>query len=216
MEALKIFRKENNLTQTALGEYLGVKKSYLSLVESGRAKLSREKFDKLLANDRGWGTSALAEVVSVNERFALRTDRVVERQDVPLYELDATAGLVSLFDQHTRQVPVAHLNIPNLPPCDGAIYVRGDSMYPLLKSGDLVLYKEVEGVDSILWGEMYLLSFDIDGEQFITIKYIQRADEEGYLRLVSHNPHHAPKDVRKESVRALAIVKASVRYCTMG
>lgn len=216
MEALKIFRKENNLTQTALGEYLGVKKSYLSLVESGRAKLSREKFDKLLANDRGWDTSALAEVVSVNERFALRTDRVVERQDVPLYELDATAGLVSLFDQHTRQVPVAHLRIPNLPPCDGAIYVRGDSMYPLLKSGDLVLYKEVEGVDSILWGEMYLLSFDIDGEQFITIKYIQRADEEGYLRLVSHNPHHAPKDVRKESVRALAIVKASVRYCTMG
>lgn len=164
----------------------------------------------------GEGEMLKSEKVAISEVFSLRTDRVVERQDVPLYELDATAGLVSLFDQHTRQVPVAHLNIPNLPPCDGAIYVRGDSMYPLLKSGDLVLYKEVEGVDSILWGEMYLLSFDIDGEQFITIKYIQRADEEGYLRLVSHNPHHAPKDVRKESVRALAIVKASVRYCTMG
>lgn len=164
----------------------------------------------------GEGEMLRTEGVDVSEVFTLRTDRAVAIQNVPLYELDATAGLVSLFDQHTRQVPISHLHIPNLPPCDGAIYVRGDSMYPLLKSGDIVLYKEVAGVESILWGEMYLLSFDIDGEQFITIKYIQRADADGYIRLVSHNPHHAPKDVRAESVRALALVKASVRFCTMG
>ena len=76
----------------------------------------------------------------VEENFKLQTDRVVGLQSVPLYDLDATAGLVSLFNDSIRQVPINHLQIPDLPPCSGAVYVRGDSMYPLLKSGDIVCY----------------------------------------------------------------------------
>ena len=154
---------------------------------------------------------------SVQEQFSLRTDRTIGMQSVPLYELDATAGLVALFDGTIRQVPVSHLQIPDLPPCDGALYVRGDSMYPLLKSGDIVLYKEIPyTASSILWGEMYLLSFTLDGEDYITIKYIQRADDDRFVRLVSHNPNHSPKEIPADSIHALALVKASVRFNTMG
>ncbi len=154
---------------------------------------------------------------SIAAQFALRTDRQVEMQSIPLYELDATAGLVALFSEASRRVPISHLQIPDLPPCDGAIYVRGDSMYPLLKSGDIVLYKEISGgSSSILWGEMYLLSFVLDGETYITIKYIQKADDERFVRLVSHNPYHSPKDIPTDSIQALALVKASVRFNTLG
>lgn len=154
---------------------------------------------------------------SVATQFPLRTDRQVEMQSIPLYELDAAAGLVALFNETTRRVPVSHLQIPDLPPCDGAIYVRGDSMYPLLKSGDIVLYKEVRNItNGILWGEMYLLSFEIDGDWYIAIKYIQKADNDRFVRLVSHNPHHSPKDIPLDSIRALALVKASVRFNTLG
>ncbi|WP_418981695.1 S24 family peptidase [Alistipes sp.] len=153
----------------------------------------------------------------IEAQFSLRTDKKVAMQNVPLYELDATAGLVALFSEASRQVPISHLQIPDLPPCDGAIYVRGDSMYPLLKSGDIVLYKEIPGgSSSILWGEMYLLSFVLEGETYITIKYIQKADDERFVRLVSHNPHHSPKDIPADSIRALALVKASVRFNTLG
>ena len=140
---------------------------------------------------------------SVQARFPLRSDHDV-----------ALPGLTALFE--TRQVPVSHIQIPNLPPCDGALYVRGDSMYPLLKSGDIVLYKEVHDNANILYGEMYLLSFTIDGDDYVTIKYLQKADEEGFVRLVSYNPHHSPKDIPVDSIRALALVKASVRFNTMG
>lgn len=153
----------------------------------------------------------------VQEQFSLRTDRMVGLQNIPLYELDASAGLVELFTDQARQTPISHIQIPSLPPCDGALYVRGDSMYPLLKSGDIVLYKEVaKNSTCILWGEMYLLSFIIDGESYITIKYIQKADDERFVRLVSHNPHHSPKDIPADSIRALALVKASIRFNTMG
>lgn len=154
---------------------------------------------------------------SIQEKFPLRTDRKVDIQSVPLYELDAAAGLVALFEDTTRNIPISHLQIPDLPPCDGAIYVRGDSMYPLLKSGDIVLYKEIHnGTSSILWGEMYLLSFVIEGDCYIAIKYIQKADDERFVRLVSHNPHHSPKDIPVNSIQALALVKASVRFNTIG
>lgn len=153
----------------------------------------------------------------VEENFKLQTDRVVGLQSVPLYDLDATAGLVSLFNDSIRQVPINHLQIPDLPPCSGAVYVRGDSMYPLLKSGDIVCYKEVsKDYKNILWGEMYLLSFILEGESYITIKYLQKSEQEGMVCLVSHNQYHSPKDIPAKSITALALVKASVRFNTMG
>lgn len=56
---LKKFRQCNKLTQTELGEYLGIKKSFVSLIETGRVKISEEKFNKLLNNTKGWDTSML-------------------------------------------------------------------------------------------------------------------------------------------------------------
>ncbi len=56
---LKKFRQCNKLTQTELGEYLGIKKSFVSLIETGRVKISEEKFNKLLNNTKGWDVSML-------------------------------------------------------------------------------------------------------------------------------------------------------------
>lgn len=64
---LKNFRKVNNLTQSVLGEYLGVQKSYLSQVESGKNKLSKEKLSKLIRNDKGWDTSMLTNATHVGD-----------------------------------------------------------------------------------------------------------------------------------------------------
>ena len=214
----------------AFAQAIGVSATVIeNVVGTRKGKPSYDVLEKICANANisaewlitGRGSMTIAEKslnhTSIQEEFTLKTDKKISIQSVPLYELDATAGLVSLFDTKSRQVPIDHLQIPDLPPCDGAIYVRGDSMYPLLKSGDIVLYKEVgNSVDNILWGEMYLLSFTLDGEDYITIKYIQKGDDDRYIKLVSHNPHHAPKDIPLDTIRALALIKASVRFNTMG
>nr|DAH17510.1 MAG TPA: hypothetical protein [Caudoviricetes sp.]DAS18682.1 MAG TPA: hypothetical protein [Caudoviricetes sp.] len=196
------------------GKSLGVDKAKIiinNFPDLSLEWLVMDKGNMLITED-----SQLAEV-NVAEQFPLRTDRKLDLQSVPLYELDATAGLVALFADATRPTPISHLQIPDLPPCDGAIYVRGDSMYPLLKSGDIVLYKEINNANGcLLWGEMYLLSFTLDGEDYITIKYVQKSEVEGFVRLVSHNPHHAPQEIPRDSIRAVALVKASVRFNTMG
>lgn len=134
---------------------------------------------------------------------------------IPLYDFEAAAGLAPVFDGRTA--PTGYLAIPELPRCDGAVKMRGDSMYPLLKAGDIVIYKQVHDCTNIIWGEMYLVSFSYDDEEYTTVKYLNRIEEKpDFARLVSYNAHHAPIEIPLTAIRALAIVKASVRFNTMG
>ena len=64
---LKEFRIVNNLTQTELGEYLGVLKGFISKIENGKDKLPEPKFRKLLNNPYGWDVSMLTKQEDLNE-----------------------------------------------------------------------------------------------------------------------------------------------------
>ena len=157
-----------------------------------------------------------ATTVEAVHAFPMKTDRALQYQQIPLYDLEATAGLVPLFTDSSYNVPLDYITIPNLPKCDGAIYVTGDSMYPLLKSGDIVLYKEIKDIQNeIFWGEMYLLSVEMSGEEFVLVKYIQKSEDPNFVKLVSQNKHHQDKEVEIRKIRALALIKASIRINSM-
>lgn len=135
-----------------------------------------------------------------------------DAQVVYLYDFEATAGLKALFDNNKQNI-IDTIKIPNLPKCDGAIRIVGDSMYPLLKSGDIILYKQQSpDMNNLLYGEMYLLSYDIDGEDYIVVKYIRKSEKgEPFVTLGSENPAYAARDIDFRRITALALVKASVR-----
>ena len=43
--------------------------------------------------------------VTVDKVFKLRTDRLVDRQQIPIYDMEAVAGLVPLFaDQYSQSI----------------------------------------------------------------------------------------------------------------
>ena len=106
---------------------------------------------------------------------------------------------------------MGEIKIPNVPVCDGAVYVTGDSMYPLLKSGDIVGYKIINSFDFIIYGEMYLVAFRMDGDDYLAVKYVNRSPVEGCIRLVSYNIHHTPLDIPLADVYSMGIVKFSIR-----
>lgn len=226
-----------------LGEYIDKKSiSYYAFENSLGA--SRGSISKAVKEGKSIGSNVLENIMSVYtdinpnwlltgqgdmfkgdgqfmegkqlEKFQLRTDNALDSQQIPLYDIEAVAGLVPLFSEKGSQTPIDYISIPRLPKCDGAVYVTGDSMYPLLKSGDIVLYKEVTDIkNEIFWGEMYLISLDISGEEYITVKYIQKSEYDGCVRLVSQNKHHQDKDLEIHKIKALALVKASVRINSM-
>lgn len=157
------------------------------------------------------------QVVNEPAVYKMKTDRLIKSQAIPLYNIEAAAGIVTLFSDSKATKPVDFIQIPNLPKCDGALYVTGDSMYPLLKSGDIVMYKQIQNFrEDIFWGEMYLISIDLEGDEIVSVKYVQKSDKgDEYIKLVSQNQHHQDRDVHLSKVRAMALVKASIRINSM-
>ena len=134
----------------------------------------------------------------------------MDDRSVALYDITAAANLKSLLINKTQYV-VGKIQIPSIPYCDGALYISGDSMYPILKSGDIIGFKEISSFSNVIYGEMYLVSFTIDGDEYLAVKYVNRSEKEGCLKLVSYNTHHDPMDISFDSINAMAIVKFSIR-----
>lgn len=156
--------------------------------------------------------------ITIQNRNRKTTDPKIDIQEVPLYDLEASAGLTELFRNKGNILDT--IKIPNIPKCDGALPITGDSMYPLLKSGDIALYKEIPvELQSIFFGEMYLLGIKInddDNDEMVTAKYVQKSDlGNDYIKLVSQNKHHEPKDIHLKRVTAMAMIKVSIRVNTM-
>jgi phage repressor protein C with HTH and peptisase S24 domain len=225
LERISQLAAAENITIGALEKRIGASKGVISRAVRGNTDIQAKWICKIVEiypqYSTDWLLTGRGEIlkdvqnVSAKEDFSLPTDRHVSSQDVPLYALDAAAGLVAIFNS-TCVEPADYLRIPNLPPVDGALYVRGESMSPLLKSGDIVIFKKKPlSMDSIIWGEIYILSFNLDGDTYTSVKYVRKSDTPGFVRLVSYNPDFAPKDIPLSSITALALVKASLTFHTM-
>ena len=197
---------ENGCTQKEIADKIGVSPQYLSDVLNGRYAFTDELKKKLYVFNTD---------VQVTRMDHPKSSEKLGDAEVPLYDIDAAANLRTLMGDKTANI-LGRISIPNIPSCDGAVYVRGDSMYPLLKTGDIVAYKMVNDIQALVDGEMYLVNLEMDGDEYLTVKYVHRSNKgEGWVQLASYNQHHGPMDVRVENIKAIALVKFSVRINTM-
>ena len=192
--------------------FFGNEKQVLGWVESFCCIFPKYSKDWILY---GTPPMILPEKAAV-QSFDLQTDQKKELRKVPIYEIEASAGFLAVYQDHTADIS-DYITIPNLPPVDGAIYARGDSMSPLIASGDIVIFKKVElHPDNIIWGSIYIISYTLDGDDFTVLKYIRHSNKDGYIRLESYNPRFDPQDIPSSSITALALVKASITFHTIG
>lgn len=131
---LKAFRKANNLTQTELGNYLGINKSFISTIESGKDPMPKDKLSKLLNNPFGWDVSmlqdyslsgldapryqkeitpelirsAVEKALSPDEKFLIGyLERKIENQDTLIRELYQKIGMLEAKLELTRKGEIA-------------------------------------------------------------------------------------------------------------
>ena len=134
---------------------------------------------------------------------------------IPVYDISAAANLQTLFTDSAQHL-LGNIKILNAPACDGAIYVRGDSMYPLIKSGDTVCFKQLNSINNLIAGEIYVVDFNVEGDDFLVVKYVKWEDDnKTHIRLVSYNEHHQDMIIPVSAVRAIALVKITVRINSM-
>ncbi|WP_428229969.1 S24 family peptidase [Flavobacterium sp.] len=145
-------------------------------------------------------------------RLYKKTNKTEDNPEIPVYDIQTTAGIIDLFGNNENQKPVDFIRIPKISNCDGALYVVGDSMHPLLKSGDIVLYKKIFNLEhNIIWGEMYLIYVNNDDNEYFFTRFLKQSERESYVQFVAQNPEHQTLEFPLSSIKTLALVKGSVR-----
>ena len=211
--------KNDNRVTVECGLAVGL----LNKARRGKSDVGKKAIEKILNKYQDinaiWlltGESDMLNSTGKIHTFPLKIDGDRTARKVPVYDLTATAGFMAVYQDLSAGV-ADYLTIPNLPPVDGAIYARGDSMSPLISSGDIVIFKKVEPVSSnILWGHIYIVSYVLEGDEFTVLKYLRRSTREGYISLESFNTRYDPQEIPASSIVALALVKASITFHTIG
>jgi transcriptional regulator with XRE-family HTH domain len=204
---LRLFRKANGVTQSAIAEYLGITKQFVSQVEAGKVALPEDKFMKILDNP-DWSREKYFQLVeTIDEmRRTVAPDKVESApvagrdgdapQRVRLIPFEARGGMIGDFVDGVHDYDCEMVVSP-IKGVDFAMTVTGDSMAPEYNPGDRILIKRIDPNLFIEWGRVYVL----DTPNGAVIKKLERSDEPGYVTCISINPEVSPFQVNVNAVR---------------
>lgn len=198
-------RASNGLIRKAIANQTDIQSKWITVIAENYPQLN---LDWLFTGKGEMLKSTVPAVTHHTTEAPQTADQAIALYDFPRGNL---AGFFTNLPQ-----PVDKFMIPNMPKCDGAVYMRGETMRPALNGGDIALYKQINvNLDNILFGNMYLLSFEVDDDEHIVINYIQPSESADSIKLVNENSYYPPMDIPVSAVKAMAIIKASIRYNTM-
>ena len=140
-EKIKEARTQLSLNQADFADAVGVSQNEVSKLEKGGKKFIPNSYISFLS-EKGYDLNTLFDdnqplkklqqdhniLQEPKARYLQRTDVMQKNQMIPLFNIEAAAGLVELFQHVDEKTPIDFLSIPNLAKCDGAVFVTGDSM----------------------------------------------------------------------------------------
>lgn len=105
-------------------------------------------------------------------------------EGIKMYESAPVAATVKTVYHDEHNVPDYVLQIPQFRDCNYGTRASGDSMYPEIRNGDLVICKELDRNSRIIFGDIYIVHTKDNIE---TIKYIKAHENLDWVTLVPHN-----------------------------
>lgn len=203
---LRLFRKANAITQSALAEYLGVTKQFISQVESGKYPLPTDKVKKILDNP-DWSREKYFDLVQTLEEMkrsaGVRLDSDVTVGDgdailrVPLLPVFAQAGHLTGWSEGVMEAECERVISP-VKDIDMAVHIYGESMYPDIPNGSVVYVKRLNPQSYVPWGQAFIL----DTKNGPLLKYLAPGTDDEHVKCISanHDPKYAPFEVPTEDI----------------
>ncbi len=197
-------------------------------------RMGQAKFEKSVGFSNGYinniaksiGSEKLQKILEVYPQLShtwLLTGQgemlVEERDDTPEFDLpaikyypnvDGSMGGMEFLDNPDETVQLMH--IPGYTDCTLAINAYGDSMSPLINSGEIVLLSEWQE-RFFDWGKIYLI---ITRNGYRTIKRIYPSDTKDHISCRSENAQlHPPFDIPLADITCCYLVKGWIRRETL-
>ena len=197
MEALEcVLNVDAKLTKAALARELGCSATKFSEILGGRMKPGVDLIANLVAKR---GVSPMWLLTGDGDMFDS------DKSGIPLIPMEAVAGLeVPSYDDLAVE---DYYTVAEFKNADFLIRVKGDSMTPKYKSGDLVACRSIEAVNFWQWHSVYVIATRNQG---VLIKRVEPGSEPDCVTCVSENPAYRPFQVPKEEIVAVASVLGSI------
>lgn len=128
-----------------------------------------------------------------------------QRKGALIYDIDATCGLSGRDIEFTDEKVIGSIDAPEINPDSKIIFATGDSMLPLIASGDRVVIRKIESWDYFNYGQVYLIITN----EYRLIKRVRRhpKDSDNLILLRSENPDYDDIDLPKREIIHLFIVE---------
>ena len=195
---LKEYFDSKGITQKEIAEQLGVSKAYVNALFNGRNTFGKKQAD-VWVNKFGlsasWLLTGEGEMLTASNEENEPQPKISYTKGQPYYDVDFMAGFDVMVNDQTT---LPKYNIDFAPyNHDGVLWcnVTGNSMQPLISSGDIIAIKRMlEWKDFILYGEVY----GVVTNDLRTIKIVTKSSKgDEYVRLVPANPssEYQPQDL---------------------
>lgn len=214
MEISKQLQKhfeEIGLSQVTIAEELGVTKAYVNALLSGRQRFGKKQaqiWSEKFGISKSWLLTGEGEMLKPNgQEDEFLEDRKKDFGDyglVPLVNIDSVGGIHSdnLFSSDEQYV-LKLIPFSEARPNDRAIFQSGNSMYPIIPSGAVLLIREVvDWKEYFGYGNIYVLWLR-DGRRITKEVRRYNPDPKNYVMCVSYNPDVADEELPRSMIRGV-------------
>lgn len=203
-ERIKFLMEHQRLTQAQFAKKLGMDPANLSKHLNGRLPITHGLINRI-AVDMGVSKRWL----STGDDLPFAKDAVGTAahdgpRRTPIYDIDVTAGCAELSREFTADRIIGSMYLPQLSSDAVIVRVNGDSMEPEIYDGSFVAIRTVSDMDTIFWGQIYVVVLD----DYRMVKHVRRNADPAKVTLHSANPAYDDMEIPRSKIRNLFMVQA--------
>lgn len=206
--------------QGAIGQLIGyTNKSAFSQILNGHVPIPKKFIETLTSLHSDINVSWISTGIGEPIKNQPSKNQIVEEPSanysqigVPYYDdLDVTASIITSFQDY-KEVPTFLIDYKHFNDCDAYLPVVGDSMYPKYSAGEIVAVKQIRSIETILWGETYLVITNENANSLRTLKDVHFSQDQTKLILRACNPDYMGDTyINKVDIISMFIVKGRIR-----
>lgn len=158
-----------------------------------------------------WLKTGVGEMLTDSERshktVSVSQSSISERprKGALIYDIDGTCGTDGRALEFTDEKVIGSIDAPEINPNSQIIFATGDSMQPLIYSGDRIVVRKIESWDYFNYGQVYLVITN----EYRFIKRVRRhpSDEDNLIILRSENKEYDDITLKRKHIIHLYLVE---------
>ncbi|HIT15491.1 MAG TPA: LexA family transcriptional regulator [Candidatus Avimuribaculum pullicola] len=225
---LRYIIDEMHMTQNEFAQHIGIDSSNLSKYLNGRLPINESLINRIVVNlglSKTWLETgedlpyakqqlAMPSHTTVDGRISNEPEYDDDDDDyaegIPVYDIDVTAGMIPRDMMFVNENIIGYINLPNMLQDCRIVRVSGDSMSPVIRSGDMLAVRELSDIQDIFWGQIYVVLL----EDYCMVKYVRRHNDPTKVILRSENPDYDDMEIDRDKIRELMFVQNIIHIDT--